>query len=356
MTAYLIRRFIQMFIVLIVSSMAIYTLLNMVPGGPFDGLLQNSDRKTRITAEQIKRMEAMLGLDKPPAIRFLAWAAGDDWMGVLDKDWQGTGRGVIRGDFGQSFKEHRPVMEMIGGRIKKTVILTGLSAFLAIIIAVPIGIFSAVRQYSRADYAVTLFTFIGTAIPSFWFALMAIVLFGIKFQEWGLPKLPTKGWMEPRSPRPGTLTHLLGVTPGSYLDVFLHLLLPVAVLSLLQMAGWTRFMRSSMLEVLQQDYVRTARAKGLAERLVVVKHALRNALIPLVTIVTFELPFLFGGTILLEQIFAIPGMGNLYYSGLSEFDWPVVQAYLLITAALTVMATLLSDILYTVVDPRIRLG
>lgn len=356
MTAYLIRRFIQMFIVLVVSSMAIYSLLNLVPGGPFDGLLQNADRKTSVSPAQIERMEEMLGLNKPAQIRFLAWATGDDWMGVLNPDWKGTGRGVIRGDFGRSFKEHRPVMEMVGDRIKKTVVLTGLSAFLAIIIAIPIGIFSAVRQYSKADYAVTFFTFIGTAIPSFWFALMAIVIFGIKFQEWGFPKIPTKGWMEPRAPRPGTLTALLHVTPGSYMDIALHLLLPITVLSLLQMAGWTRFMRSSMLEVLQQDYVRTARAKGLAERFVVVKHALRNALIPLVTIVTYELPFLFGGTILLEQIFAIPGMGLLYFEGLQQFDWPVVQAYLLITALLTVVATLMSDILYTVVDPRIRLG
>lgn len=356
MTAYLIRRFIQMIIVLIVSSMAIYTLLNLVPGGPFDALLQNADRKTSISKEQIERMEAMLGLDKPPAIRFLAWATGDDWMGVLDEKWAGTGRGVIRGDFGRSFKEHRPVIEIIGGRIKKTVVITGLSAILALLIAIPIGIFSAVRQYSKADYAVTLFTFIGTAIPGFWFALMAIVLFGIKFQDWGFPQLPTKGWSELRAPRPGTLTEFLGVTQGSYADIALHLLLPVMVLSLLQMAGWTRFMRSSMLEVLQQDYVRTARAKGLAERFVVVKHALRNALIPLVTIVTFELPFLFVGTIILEQIFAIPGMGLMYYEGLSQFDWPVVQAYLLIAAVLTVIATLLSDILYTVVDPRIRLG
>lgn len=356
MSAYLIRRLIQMVIVLIVSSMAIYTLLNMVPGGPFDGLLQNPDPKTRPSAAQIARMEAMLGLDKPPAIRFVAWAVGNDWMGSLNPKWEGEGRGVVRGDFGRSFKENRPVLEIMGDRIKKTVVVTSLSAILAIVIAIPIGIFSAVRQYSRADYAVTFFTFIGTAIPGFWFALMAIVLFGIKFQQWGLPKLPTKGWSEPRMPRPGTLTHALGVTPGSVLDIALHLLLPVTVLALLQMAGWTRFMRSSMLEVLQQDYVRTARAKGLAERFVVVKHALRNALIPLVTIVTFELPFLFGGTILLEQIFAIPGMGLMYFEALNEFDWPVVQAYLLISAMLTVTATLLSDVLYTVVDPRIRLG
>ena len=356
MSAYLIRRLIQMVIVLIISSMAIYTLLNMVPGGPFDGLMQNADAKTRVTPEQIERMNAMLGLDKPPAIRFIAWATGDDWMGVLDEAWAGDGRGIIRGDFGMSFKERRPVLDMMGDRIKKTVVITGLSAILAIVIAIPIGIFSAVRQYSKADYAVTLFTFIGTAIPGFWFALMAIVLFGIKFQDWGLPQLPTKGWASLRAPRPGTLTHPLGVTQGSLADVALHLVIPVVVLGLLQMAGWTRFMRSSMLEVLQQDYVRTARAKGLGERFVVIKHALRNALLPLVTIVTFELPFLFGGTILLEQIFSIPGMGLMYFEGLSQFDWPVVQGYLLISAVLTVIATLLSDILYTVVDPRIRLG
>lgn len=354
MTAYLIRRVIQMMIVLLVSTMVIYTLLNLAPGGPFTGMRALADTKSRVTVQQIERMEEMLGLDKPPQIRYVAWLLGDTWMGVLNEDWAGDSRGIIRADFGDSFTERRSVIDMMKGRIAKTVALTGLSGLLALLVAVPIGIYSAVKQYSKSDYAVTLFAFIGVAIPSFWFGLMMIIMFGGLFNRWGLPFMPAGGWQSLRPPREGSVLHYLGADPGSTLDIAVHLFMPVLVLSLLQMAGWTRFMRTSMLEVLQMDYVRTARAKGLGERIVITKHALRNALIPLVTIITFELPALFSGTIITETVFAIPGMGKLYIDALSSADYPVTQAYLLIVAALTVIATLLSDILYTIVDPRIR--
>jgi peptide/nickel transport system permease protein len=355
MTAYLIRRMLQMVIVLIISSITIYMLLNLAPGGPFDQLRTMSDRKSRVSEEQIDKMEALLGLNKPIQMRYIAWLLGDDWMGSINPEWEGDTRGVLRGDFGDSFRQKRPVMDMIKDRIPKTIALTAISALLAMIVAIPVGIYSAVRQYSRVDYVLTFFTFMGVAIPSFWFGLMSIIIFAQLFQSWGLPALPSGGWESLRTPREGTVLGVLGAEPGSFLDVGVHLILPIVVLSLLQMAGWTRYMRTSMLEVLQQDYVRTARAKGLAERFVVGKHALRNALIPLVTIVTYELPFIFGGTILIEQVFGIPGMGLLYIDALNGFDFPVTQAYLLITAVLTVIATLLSDVLYTVVDPRIRL-
>ncbi len=354
MTAYLIRRVIQMVIVLLVSTMVIYTLLNLAPGGPFDALRSLGDRKERVTAQQIDRMEELLGLDKPPQIRYIAWLTGDTWMGVLNDEWAGDSRGIIRADFGDSFRERRSVVDMMKGRIGKTVVLTGLSGLVALLVAIPIGIFSAVKQYSKSDYAVTFFAFIGVAIPSFWFGLMMIIVFGGMFKRWGLPYMPAGGWLEHRPPQDGSVLQYLGAEPGSVLDIGVHLLMPVLVLSLLQMAGWTRFMRTSMLEVLQMDYVRTARAKGLSERVVITKHALRNALIPLITIITFELPALFSGTIVTETVFAIPGMGKLYVDALGSYDYPVTQAYLLIVAALTVVATLLSDILYTVVDPRIR--
>lgn len=356
MTAYLIRRFIQMLIVLLLSSMAIYTLLNLAPGGPFDQLRQVQDKKQRISDEQIEQMEALLGLNKPVQMRFIAWLVGDDWMGSLNEDWAGDDAGVLRGDFGLSFTERRPVSEMLSGRVVKTVVLTGLAALLALVVAIPVGIISAVRQYSRLDYTVTFLTFVGVAIPSFWFGLMTIIFFGNLFKQWDLPYLPSGGWQSLRPPREGSFLALVGAQPGSVLDIAVHLILPVTVLALLQMAGWTRFMRTSMLEVLQMDYVRTARAKGLGERVVIAKHALRNALIPLVTIVTFELPAIFGGTILIESVFGIPGMGRLYIDALSSYDFPVTQAYLLVIAVLTVIATLLSDILYTIVDPRIRLA
>jgi len=356
MSAYLIRRIFQMLIVLLVSTMAIYGLLNLAPGGPFDALKQVTDKKEKISPQQIAQMEKLLGLNKPPQLRYIAWLLGDDWMGALNEDWEGDRRGVLRGDFGNSFKDKRPVLVLMEKRIVKSIILTGLSSLLALIVAIPIGIYSAVKQYSKADYAFTFFTFIGSAIPSFWFGLMMIIVFGGQFGRWGWPRFPTGGWSSVRAPGEGTLLHALGAQQGSILDIGVHLILPVIVLSLLQMASWTRFMRTSMLEVLQMDYVRTARAKGLGERLVIVKHAMRNALIPLVTIITFELPALFSGTILTETVFGIPGMGQLFIIHLRSFDFPVTQAYLLIVAVLTVVATLLSDVLYTVVDPRIRLA
>jgi peptide/nickel transport system permease protein len=183
---------------------------------------------------------------------------------------------------------------------------------------------------------------------------MMIITFGYLFKSWGLPYLPTGGVVNLTPPKPGSVLEILGADPGSALDRMVHLIMPVLVLSLLSMAGWTRFVRSSMLEVLRQDYVRTARAKGLNQRLVVAKHALRNALIPLVTIITFEIPIIFGGAVITETVFNYPGMGHLYIVHLGKSDWPVVQAFLLISAILVVIATLLSDILYTVVDPRIR--
>ncbi|MCB0216367.1 MAG: ABC transporter permease [Caldilineae bacterium] len=353
MTGYLIRRGIQMVIVLLISSIAIYSLLLAAPGGPFSGLKQLTGSKDRVSDAQIANMERLLGLHLPPQMQYLAWLAGDDWMGSLNKDWEGHRKGVLRGDFGKSFKQNRPVITLIEERLPNTIKLMAASGLLAILVAVPIGVFSAVRQYSKLDYTFTFATFVGIAIPNFWFGLMMIIIFGNLFKSWGLPFLPTGGTESVRI-RPGSLQAVLGVSPGTAPDQLIHLILPTLTLSLSSMAGWGRFVRASMLEVLRQDYVRTARAKGLTERVVVAKHALRNALIPLVTIVTFELPAMFGGAILTETVFSYPGMGRLYIQGLLGFDYPVAQGFLVITAVLVVVATLMSDVLYTVVDPRIR--
>jgi peptide/nickel transport system permease protein len=224
----------------------------------------------------------------------------------------------------------------------------------SLVIAIPIGIYSAVHQYSTVDYAVTTFAFFGSAMPVFWFGLMLILVFSYGFKQWGLPYMPATGVVMVREAQPGTLEALLNVSKGSLVDRFMHIILPAAMLSLLYMAGWSRYMRSSMLEVLRQDYVRTARAKGLIERVVIIKHACRNALIPIITIVVFQLPGIFGGAIMTETIFAYPGIGRLYFEALNQSDWPVVMCILFIEAILVVVATLLGDVLYTVVDPRIR--
>jgi peptide/nickel transport system permease protein len=225
-------------------------------------------------------------------------------------------------------------------------------SLLSILVAIPIGIFSAVRQYSVFDYVFTTFSFIGTSLPPFWFGLLLISAMVIA---------RGKGWFYVPS---GDITALrdyqvpfLGtVVAGTLLDRVLHLILPVLVLTFVNLAGYSRFMRASMLEVLKLDYVRTARAKGLAERVVVLKHALRNALIPLITIMVFTLPGIWGGALIIESIFNYKGLGWLYLQALNQQDWPVVMAFLLISSILVVLSTLLADILYTRVDPRIRLA
>ena len=270
--------------------------------------------------------------------------------------FHGTTRGLLRLDLGFSWKlsPGQPVIELIESRLGNTLTLMSTAAVISLIIALPIGIYSAVNQYSRMDYIATTFSFFGSAMPVFWFGLMMILLFSMYFKEWGLPFMPSGGTTLVRAPHPDSLLQVLGASPGSFVDRVVHIFMPSMVLSLLYMASWSRFMRTAMLEVLRMDYVRTARAKGLMERFVILKHAARNALIPLITIVVFQIPNIFGGAILTETIFSYPGMGRLYFSALNGDDWPVVMVILFISAVLVVIATLVRDILYTIVDPRIR--
>ena len=242
--------------------------------------------------------------------------------------------------------------------MRNTLILMVGSTLLSLVVAIPIGIFSAVHQYSRLDYAFTTFSFMGTAMPVFWFGLMVIMVVGGNqapiYKLLHLPYLPTGNVILVRAPLAGSLELLMSIKPGTWLDIAVHAILPTLVLSLSYMAGWSRFMRTSMLEVLRQDYVRTARAKGLRERAVIYKHALRNALIPLITIVVFQIPGIFGGATITETVFNWPGMGFLYVAAVGRTDYPIAMAFLFISAVLVVIASLLGDILYTVVDPRIR--
>ena len=393
MTNYLIRRGFQMVLVVILATIAIYGLLNAVPGGPLSGLNLAADAKQRLSQEDIARLEATLGLNKPVYLAYLTWMGGEDWLdevgnaignpGPAEKMFEtGTWRdyqsptcqdaggtnvgadpirtnpcrgGVLRWDWGQSWSLARgqTVTSVIGSRVSNTLILMTSVTIISLLIALPIGIISAVRQYSRLDYAVTTFSFFGISMPVFWFGLLTIILFGVQFQQWGLPFFPTGDVFTTRVIS-GSIQDVLGIQPYSVADRIIHLVLPVSVLTLLYLAGWSRFMRSSMLEVLRQDYVRTARSKGLRERMVILKHAARNALIPLITIVVFQIPGIFSGAIITETIFNYPGMGRLFIDSLNRDDWPIVMALLFITAILVVLATLIGDILYTIVDPRIR--
>ena len=332
MTNYLIRRLFQMLLVVIISSMAIYFLLWLAPGGPLDELkLTGGDRRARFTQQDIEKVAEYLGLSRGPVWGYIAWLTGEDWMDVVPQSmWpkspvtgeqaplqrpicrdnaERCSRGVLRGDFGISWQIARgsPVGEVLKSRLRNTVILMTTATVISLLIAIPIGIFSAVNQYSRLDYVVTTFSFIGTAMPVFWFGLMLIIIFGGNqspiYKVFHLPYMPTGNVTLVREPLAGSLEALLGVEPQTALDIAVHAVLPSLVLSLLYMATWSRFMRSSMLEVLRQDYVRTARAKGLRERLVIYKHALRNALIPVVTIIVLDIPGIFGGAIVTESVF-----------------------------------------------------
>ena len=345
MTTYMIRRAVQMVVVLLLATIFIYALLNLAnPAGPLAGA-RLATGKESLSQSDIDNMARILGLDKPFALRYITWLVGDDWLFGPWEQWQGDSRGMLRGDWGRSWTLARgqPVAMLFQSRVWNTVLLMGTSTLLSFLVAVPVGIYSAVKQYSKLDYVVTAFTFFGIAMPIFWFGLLMIILFSYKFREWGLPYLP-----------PGDVYSLRGPDAGSVMDRIRHLIMPTIALSLLQMAAWTRYTRSSMLEVLRQDYVRTARAKGLIERVVITKHALRNGLIPLVTIIVFSIAGIFSGAIMTETIFNWRGLGRLYYDGLIRDDWPVTMAYLLVQAVLVVMASLMLEFLYTVVDPRIR--
>ncbi len=352
MATYLVRRFLQLIIVVLLATIVIYALLNAAPGGPLSGLRQQAAGSGVTAADiaaDIARLEKDFDLDLPLHQRYLRWLIG--WPKLEGRENRG---GIVFGDLGTSWTVARgqSVASLIQSRLGNTLLLMAAATLLSLLVAIPIGIYSAVRQYSTFDYLATFFAFFGVAMPVFWFGMMMIMVFAFYFKQQGWVYLPTGNAV---ALRPYDVPILGTITPETILDRVLHLILPTIVLGLLYMASWSRYTRSSMLEVLGQDYVRTARAKGLVERLVIAKHALRNALIPLVTIVALQVPSLFGGAILTETVFNWPGMGRLYISGLNSSDWPLVMSLLFITAVLTVFANLLADVLYTVVDPRIRL-
>jgi peptide/nickel transport system permease protein len=351
---FLVRRFAQMGLVLFISSVVVYGIISFVPGGPLDALLQNTDPRQRPSQADIERYLKQLGLDKPWYLQYVAWVAGDDWFGRVGlEQYQGERKGLLRGDWGQSYKleRNKPVLEVIGRRLPDTLRLQITATLVALGLAIPIGIYSAVKQYSKLDYFFTMFSFIGISLPVVWFGLMMISA-TLALRRNGLFWFPPGDIV---SLRDYTVPGLGRIDAGSLTDRIMHLVMPVTVLSLLSLASFSRFLRASMLEVLKQDYVRTARAKGLRERVVVLKHAMRNALIPLITIVVFTIPGVFNGALLTETIFNYKGMGYLYIQALGQRDWPIVTAFLLINAILIVIANLIADILYTVADPRIRL-
>lgn len=319
MIAYIVRRVAVSLPVLLGITIFTFLFINLAPGDPITAMIPPNEM-ARLSKEGVEARRKELGLDKPLPVRYAIW------VGEL-----------VRGNFGYSYAERRPVIDIIGDRLGPTLELTATSLALSLLIAIPLGIVSALRQYSLLDYLLTILSFISVSIPAFFLALGAIYVFSLR-----LGVLPTSG------------TRTVG-QPWQLGDHLEHLLLPMVILSLERVGPFMRFVRSSMLEVIQQDYVTTSRAKGLAERTIIVRHALRNALIPLITIVGLTLPGLFGGAVLLETIFAWPGIGWLSVSAVFQRDYPVLMGLGFISAAIILTSNLLADICYVIVDPRIRI-
>lgn len=325
-------------------SIILFALVNLAPGGPLAG--QGQSRHIR--PEKAAILKRQFGLDKPLPTQYVIWLIGNDWMSV-DADGDGvpdsygTRRGILRGDFGFSFRTRQPALKEIWLRLPNTLYLMSVTLLLALAIAIPIGVLSAVRQYSLFDIAVTTFSFAGQAIPEFWLGLLLILIFYVWLKN------PITG--NPLLPSGGMYTLGLGF---SLWDRISHLILPVATGALGWIAWYSRFLRSSMLDVIHQDYLRTARAKGLTERKVLYRHALRNALIPLVTLFALDMPYMFSGAVFVEMLFAWPGMGRLYYQAALQRDYPILMAILIIGAGVMILSNLLADIVYAFLDPRIR--
>jgi peptide/nickel transport system permease protein len=324
MGPFLVRRLLVVVPLLIGITFVSFIVISLAPGGPLDFLEGESPD---LSPDVKKQLTELYGLDKPLVVQYWSWLTR-----------------LARLDFGRSFlPDGKPVLTKIGERLPVTLLLNIVEMLIILAVAVPIGVMSAVRQGSNFDKVTTLFVFIGFATPDFWLALLLMSLFGAQL-----------GWLPISGLRSLNWEYL--TFWGQQLDFVSHLALPIAVATFGGLAGFSRYMRQSMLEVVRQDYVQTARAKGLPEQVVIGKHALRNALLPVVTILGLSLPGLIGGSVIIESIFAIPGMGQLMVQSIYARDYPVVMGNLVVVAVLTLFANLCADIAYGLVDPRIRLG
>ena len=299
-----------------------FAVMHLAPGSPTD--LQ-TQMNPRASAELKERLRAMYDLDKPLYVQYGLWLKR---LAVLD--------------LGKSFApDRRPVAEKIGERLPVTISLNVLSLLLILVTAIPLGVLSAVHQGSWFDAAVSVFVFVGFAVPTFWLALLLMIFFGVDL-----------GWLPISGLR--SLNHEYLPPGAAFWDLIKHLVLPVGISAFGGLAGLSRYMRANMLEVIRQDYIMTARAKGLSEFRVIYVHALRNALLPVITILGLSIPGLIGGSVIFETVFAIPGMGQLFYMSVMARDYPTIMGILFIGAVLTLLGNLLADVAYAVADPRIR--
>ncbi len=321
MQMFLLRRMVTLVPLLIGVTFISFLIMNLSPGDPTAIYIDPSMGEH--TQEMREAVQRSLGLDRPLPVRYALW----------------LGRLVV-GDLGYSFVSRRPVTREISSRIMNTVLLASASLGVALLLGVIIGVYSALNQYKVSDYVVTVLAFIGLSMPNFWFAMVMILVFTGR-----LGWLPSVGMMD---------VHVGPTILERTFSVLRHLIMPTLVLSLAHMATWTRYQRSSMLEVIRQDYIRTARAKGLSERVVIYRHALRNAAIPVITLLGMSMPALISGSFIVETVFAWPGMGRLGVGAVFSRDYPVVMGVTLFSSVMVMGGNLLADVMYAVVDPRIR--
>jgi len=325
MLLYALRRLLLALPLLIGITFVSFLVIHLAPGDPVE--LQTGDPSIESSAQAQKMLRELYGLDQPLHTQYWNWLTR-----------------IARLDFGRSFApDGRPVIQKISERLPVTLLLNVIELLIIIALAVPIGVLSATRQHSLFDKITTIFVFVGFATPDFWLALLLMMLFGVQL-----------GWLPISGLRSLNWEYLSFWK--QHVDFIAHLLLPVVVATFGGLAGLSRYMRQSMLEVVRQDYIQSARAKGLAEAVVIRKHALRNALLPIVTILALSLPGLIGGSVIVESIFAIPGMGQLMVQAVFARDYPVIMGNLVIVATLTLLANLVADLSYGLVDPRIRLA
>lgn len=319
MARYVVRRLIQAIPIIIGISIITFAIVHLAPGDPFDRF-----RSNKVSPEVIENLRRVYGLDQPIPVQFYKW-----FTTFWTFPWDNTA-------WGYSITDGLPVRDKIFERIPSTLQLMGTSLILTIIIAIPVGILGAVRQYSVADKTIAVITTIGYALPTFWLGLILRQIFAQQLDLFPLFGKQTFG------------------KEGDPLDLMWHLFLPVLTITIVGVAGWSRYMRASMLEVLRADYIRTAKAKGLASSRVIFKHALRNAMIPIVTLLGLTIPTLLAGAAITEAVFSWPGLGYLGVSSVQERDYPVVLAFAMIGGVMVIIGNLLADVLYAVVDPRIK--
>jgi peptide/nickel transport system permease protein len=315
-SAYLLRRLGQSIVLLLIVSAIGFALLHLAPGGP----LSQFALTPGMTQADLARIAHQMGLDRPLPIQYWEWF-----------------RRMLTGDWGRSYRDNQPVLAVIGAHLPATLELMVSSTLIAVLLGTWVGVLGALRRYSLFDYLATVGAMVALSIPTFWFGLVVIYVFSVE-----LPWLPAGG--------------MYTIGNGSFVDYLHHLIGPALVLALVTVAIWSRYMRSSMLEVTSQDYVRTAIAKGLPRRVVILRHTLRNALLPMITLAGLQLPTLLGGALVTETVFTWPGMGRLFLDSIGYRDYPVVMGLLMFTALLVLFGNLIADLLYAVYDPRIRLN